>query len=100
MSPGCCGWFKQAKHWAIEHGRAHAQGMCRRTVVRPLEAQEMSGLGCNCLSPLLIFACPRRARQTRGALQVNPATTRQPLHDPDFRKGRRAGWHVPTGNVH
>jgi hypothetical protein len=25
MSPGCCGWFKQAKHWAIEHGRAHAR---------------------------------------------------------------------------
>jgi hypothetical protein len=47
MSPGCCGWFKQAKHWAIEHGRAHASCMCRRTDIRPLEAQEMSGSGCN-----------------------------------------------------
>src|SRR5438270_13465731 len=65
MSPGCCGWFKQAKHWTIGHGRAHARGMCRRTGIRPLEAQEMSGLECNCVSPLLIFACPRRAADSR-----------------------------------
>jgi hypothetical protein len=66
-SPGCCGWFKQAKHWAAIELRASAcLRMCRRADVRPLEAQKMSGSGCNLTVSSFDFCLPAsRAADSR-----------------------------------
>src|ERR1700761_4293379 len=100
MSPGCCGWFKQAKHWAIEHGRAHALRHVPADRFSAAGSSRDEWFGMQLTVSSFDFCLPAsRAADSRclaRQLGADPAGGSAPR-----LSVRAAGacWHVPTRNV-